>query len=97
MDDDVRTMRFDEWSKNLIEFAKAICDHVSDQADRPCIWCVKAVGLVTRCWLMVLLKKNGLLRMKEDVPAVGLDDAYFIAAGLLDPEVSVAIKGWGPA
>ena len=103
VDDDTRTLRYDEWSKNIMAFAKAIGGHVPNEEDdegrnkRPCPQCVTAARVITQLWFQVMMQKYKNLSEKDEVPLVGLDDAYFMAASLLEPEVSVQIADWGPA
>lgn len=111
VDEDTRLLRLDEWSRNLVALAKAVCNHVDPaqgaldergHAKRPCTSCMKAVRHVTEYWCSALLVKAKAIearaqRDKLEVPTMPLSTGVRIAASVLEPAVSVQIEGWGPA
>ena len=106
VDEDTRLKLLDEWSKNLMRFATSVCGRVGGDDGRghstvPCKDCVKGVRHVTEQWLWVLLNRAHAVKRRadagEELPMVDLHQAYFIAAGMFDPEVAVQLPDWGSA
>lgn len=107
LDPDLRLKKLDEWDKNLVSFAKSICKE-KDELDsrghgkKPCAECVKLVRHVTECWFWLMLTKSKAVRRKAEqekltLPTLDLSQAFFVAAGLLDPEAAVTLPEWGAA
>lgn len=107
VDPDTKLKKLDEWDRNIVSFARAICKE-RDEPDarghnkKPCAECVKTVRHVTECWFWLVLTKSKSVRqkankIKAELPMLDLSQAFFVAAGLLDPEVAVTIPEWGAA
>lgn len=108
VDPDIKLRKLDEWDKNIVSFARSICKEKEGELDgrghnkKPCAECVKLVRHVTECWFWVMLTKSKSVRGKADkikaeLPMLDLSQAFFVAAGLLDPEVAVTMGEWGAA
>jgi hypothetical protein len=108
VDEDTKLKKLDEWDKNLVSFARSICKEKEGELDarghnkKPCAECVKLVRHVSECWFWLFLTKSKSVRErarkgKLELPIVSLDQVFFIAAGLLDPEVAVTLPEWGAA
>jgi hypothetical protein len=106
VDPDTKLKKLDEWDKNLVSFARSICKEKEGELDgrghnkKPCSECLGMVRHITECWFWLVLTKSKSVKRKAEqnkleLPTVDLSQAFFLAAGLLDPEVAQTLPDWG--
>ncbi len=108
MDEDTLLLRLDEWSKNMVAIARAVCGRKDEGVDEaghsrwPCRECVQGVEKVTKYWFEALRLKAMAVQQRAEreslpLPKVDLAAAFFLGTSVLDPATSVTLEEWGAA
>lgn len=101
--DDERVAKLGNYFDAVSEIASGLCEHHPKEFDpknKPCAPCMKIARHVTEAWFHRLYGEYEQLHNQWlegiSIPEVGLDDAFFIVASRMEPELAVRLDWWGP-